>query len=76
MFNIMVATEYAVPPPIRQADIPAVAQVMPHKELRRDRDKKKNDPKNKKRSAFKELLEKEVKEEEFGQMGCFFETRV
>ncbi len=75
MFNIMVATEYAVPPPIRHADIPAVAQVMPHKELRRDRDRKKNDQK-KKRSAFKDLLEKEVKEEEIGQMGCFFEQRV
>ena len=75
MFNIMVATEYAVPPPARQADIPAVASVMPHKELRRDRDRKRNDPKTKKRSAFKELLEKEVNEE-FGQMGCFFETRV
>ncbi len=75
MFNIMVATEYAVPPPTRQTDIPAVAQVMPRKELRRDRDRKKDDPKNKKKSAFKDLLEKEVKEE-FGQMGCFFETRV
>ena len=51
MFNIMVATEYAVPPPIRHADIPAVAQVMPHKELRRDRDRKKNDQK-KKRAAL------------------------
>ena len=76
MFNIMVATEYAVPPPVRQADIPAVAQVMPHKELNRDRNRKKNDTKNRKKSAFKDLLEKEVREEEFGQMGCFFETRV
>ena len=74
MFNIMVATEYALPPPTRQADIPAVSQVMPFKELRRNKDRKK-DEKSKKRSAFKDVLEKEVTEE-FGQMGCFFETRI
>ena len=74
MFNIMVATEYALPPPARQADIPAVSQVMPFKELRCNKDRKK-DEKSKKRSAFKDVLEKEVTEE-FGQMGCFFETRV
>ena len=76
MFNIMVATEYSPPPPIRQSDIPAVAQVMPHKELRRDRDRKKNDTRSGKKTSFKDLLEKEVREEELGQMGCFFETRV
>ena len=75
MFNIMVATEYALPPPPRQADIPAVAHVMPFKELRRNKDRKKDDSKSKKKSAFKDMLEKEVNEE-LGQMGCFFETRV
>ena len=75
MFNIMVATEYALPPPVRGADIPAVAQVMPRKELHRNRDRKKEDSKNKKKSAFKDMLEKEVREES-EKMGCFFETRV
>lgn len=75
MFNIMVATEYVLPPPARQADIPAVASVTPFKELRRNKDRKKDDPKNRKKSTFKDLLKKEV-EEEFGQMGCFFEKRV
>ena len=75
MFNITVATEYVLPPPPRQADIPAVAQVTPFKELRRNKDRKKKESKNGKRSAFKDMLEKEAKEE-FDRMGCFFETRV
>ncbi len=75
MFNIMVATEYVLPPPARGADIPAVAQVMPRKQLGRNRDRKKEDTGNRKRTAFKDMLEKEVREES-EKMGCFFETRV
>ncbi len=75
MFNIMVGTEYFLPPPPRSADIPAVASIEPYRRPRRERDRKKEDSKNKKRSAFKDLLEKEV-EEGFGQMGSFFEYKV
>ncbi len=74
MFNIPVGIEYVLPPPPVSPDIPAVGSVMPYKKPRNRKDRDKED-RNKKKPAFKELLEKEA-EEEFGRMGCFFETRV
>lgn len=73
MFNISVGMDYVLPPPNISADIPAVASVPSYRKSRRDRDRKRDDTGSKKRSAFKDLMEKEAKEE-FGQMGCFFET--
>ncbi|MCR5300815.1 MAG: hypothetical protein K6E49_00080 [Lachnospiraceae bacterium] len=74
MFNIYAAAEYVLPPPQIAPDIPAVASVRSKKGLGRNRDRRKEES-SKKKSAFKDLLEKEVKEE-FDTMGCFFETRV
>ena len=75
MFNIYAAAEYVIPPPQIAPDIPAVASVRSKKGLGRNRDRKKEDTGSKKKSEFKDLLEKEAKEE-FETMGCFFETRV
>lgn len=75
MFNIMVGVDYVLPPPHVSADIPAVASVAPFKETRRNKDGKKGRSGNRKRTEFKELIEKEANEE-FGRMGCFFERKV
>ncbi len=75
MFNIYAAAEYVLPPPQIAPDIPAVASVRAKKGLGRNRDRKKEDTGSRKRSGFKDLLEKEVREEP-ETMGCFFETRV
>ena len=72
MFNISVGMDYVLPPPPVAADIPAVASVPAQRKPRREKDRKRED-RNRKKPAFRELLEKEAKEE-FGQMGCFFET--
>lgn len=75
MFNINVGIDYVLPPPPRSADIPAVASVMPYRGPRRNKDKKREDSKNRKKQVFKQIIEKEA-EEDFGRMGCFFESRV
>ena len=75
MFNIYAATEYVIPPPQIAPDIPAVSSVRSKKGLGRGKERKKEDTGSKRRSAFKDLLEKEA-QEELGTMGCFFETRV
>ena len=75
MFNIYAAAEYVIPPPQIAPDIPAVASARPKKGLGRNKDRKKEETGSKRKSAFKDLLEKEA-QEEFGTMGCFFETRV
>jgi len=72
MFNIPIGFEYVLPPPVVSADIPAVGSV---KRPGQKRNRDKESTKNKKRTPFKQLLEKEA-EEEFDKMGCFFETRV
>ncbi|MCR5474445.1 MAG: hypothetical protein K6F28_04500 [Lachnospiraceae bacterium] len=73
MFNIMTSMDYVLPPPQVSGQIPTVASVAPNRKPGRNRDRKKGDTGGKKKPVFKELMEKEVKEE-FGQMGCFFET--
>ena len=74
MLNL-IGMEYVLPPPPAQPDIPAVASVRPKKGLGRNRKRDKEDSGSRKRSSFKDLLEKEAMEE-LGQMGCFFEAKV
>ena len=75
MFNIYAAAEYVIPPPQIGPDIPAVASIRHKKGLGRGRERKKEDTGSKRKSAFKDLMEKEAVEE-LDTMGCFFETRV
>lgn len=69
----MSGMEYILPPPSAPPDIPAVCAMLPHRGLRRNRDK--DEGKKKRRSIYDEILAEKEAEEGPVQMGCFFEAR-
>ena len=69
----MVGVELVLPPPPAPPDIPAVSAMLPHKGLKRNRDKEEG--KKKRKSMYDEILAEKEAEKGPGQMGCFFEAR-
>ncbi len=65
---------YYIPQPSAFSEIGAVMGSVPYRSFKRDQKPLKEDPRKKKRSAFKDLFEKEA-EKDPEQMGCFFEAK-
>ncbi|MCR5503665.1 MAG: hypothetical protein K6F53_11725 [Lachnospiraceae bacterium] len=60
-------------PPSAFSEIGAVAAAVPYRSFKRD-ERRRDDSKKKKGSAFKQIFEKEA-EKDPEQMGCFFEAK-